>query len=468
MPRSLFRIDSVAIEGFKAFTKRQDFDFGGRNVFLFGPNGLGKTSIVEAIRWCLFGLASRAGEIIKNQFYDGPCIVQMTLRGPDGHWTMQRRLRPSGGESDLTIRDPNGRDRNLEDVFPQLNRVGPMQGAHVIYAAQQPSSRRPAANITDFSYVVFSYLGIEEVPRLIDVLLELSNDWQAQEKELSAEVDSLGDKFSQRIVEVEESLGQITSNPPWGTTLTPTNSDTRNKIDNLAKEAEALGAQCSSDTLDGLALSEKLYELETAVSTVLSGELGGLKQKLVEKSSLLQEAEDLHKAGQTAEQEIQEQSSGAATVRGKLASVLNDATIEELEAQLQQVEGDFERAQRSLDVVRSSLKYMKVVENGTPQDVCPACGKPVEVGQFKLHLEEVESSGDSDTKEFLEHRDRLRERISKAKDLSNREADLTAGIAQNRCTLDAILGQASKSKQKTRTAFTSIGRVDWQIRPRAP
>lgn len=151
MPNSTFRIENVSIEGFKAFTKQQIFHFGGRHVFLFGQNGLGKTSIVEAIRWCLFGLASRPGEIVKNQFYAGSCIVQMALAARDGQWTMQRRLRASSGESDLTIRDPSGSERNLEDVFPQLSRIGPRDGTHVIYAAQQPSNRRPEADITDFS-----------------------------------------------------------------------------------------------------------------------------------------------------------------------------------------------------------------------------------------------------------------------------------------------------------------------------
>ena len=97
MPKSLFRIKSVTIEGFKAFTKCQSFDLDGCHVFFFGENGLGKTSVVEAIRWCLFGLASRQGEVIKNQFYGGQCIVELTLQAPDGIWSFQRRLSQSGG-----------------------------------------------------------------------------------------------------------------------------------------------------------------------------------------------------------------------------------------------------------------------------------------------------------------------------------------------------------------------------------
>ena len=246
MPNSTYRIESLSIEGFKAFTNQQTFHFKGRHVFLFGPNGLGKTSIVEAIRWCLFGLAARPGEIVRNQFYPGPCIVQMTLTADDGQWTMQRRLRSSGtGTAPATVRDPNGSDRNVEDVFPQLSRIGPKEGTHVIYAAQQPSNRRPEANITDFSYVVYRYLGLEEVPRLSDVPLALDKDWEGQEKEISDEVGELGGKFSERIRGVDENLSGITSNPPWGTGITPTVPDTRDKIDDMAREASALGAPLS-------------------------------------------------------------------------------------------------------------------------------------------------------------------------------------------------------------------------------
>ena len=301
MANTTFRIESVSIQGFKAFTKGQTFDFGGRHVFLFGPNGLGKTSIVEAIRWCLFGLASRqsTGEIVRNQFYGGPCIVQMTLGAADGKWTMQRRLRPSGGESDLTVHNPRGLEQNLEDVFPQLSRIGPREGTHVIYAAQQPSSRRPEADITDFSYVVYRYLGLEEVPRLSDVLLSLSKDWQIEEDEICEKVDDLGETFSQRISDVDENLSRITSDPPWGTALTPTSADTRDKINQLAKDAERLGAECSSETLDGLTPDAKLYEVDTAIHSFLSDELAGQSQLLTEKSGRLEKADSLLKASKS-------------------------------------------------------------------------------------------------------------------------------------------------------------------------
>ena len=66
-----FRIQTVAIEGFKGFTARQVIDFEGRHVFLLGKNGNGKSSIVEAVRWGLFGSTGRRNEIVANRDYTG-------------------------------------------------------------------------------------------------------------------------------------------------------------------------------------------------------------------------------------------------------------------------------------------------------------------------------------------------------------------------------------------------------------
>ena len=443
MVSATFRIESVSIEGFKAFTKQQTFPFGGRNVFLFGPNGLGKTSIVEAIRWCLFGLASRQGEIVKNQFYGGPCVVQITLRAPDGLWTIQRRLRPSGGESfSPIIRDPSGSERNLEDVFPQLSRIGPSEGTHVIYAPQQPSSRRPEANITDFRYVVYRYLGLEEVPRLSDVLLALSKDWQIQEEEVLNAVEGLGDSLSQRIVEVDESLSRIAANSPWGADLTPTNSDTREKIDKLAGDADNLGAKCSQDTLDGLTFREKLYEIDTAVHAFLSGKLEGVNQELSEKSKRLEDAESQLKDAESSIQDLSDKSEGAKALREELDKVLQGSRIDELEKTLQQVEGDFEATQLKLDAVRSSLKYLEAVGDGRQHELCPSCDTEFQLGQLSSQLQKLEAHGDQETNETLERRDQLRNQVSTVTRLASQLHTLETQLAGHKADLTKTLKKA--------------------------
>ena len=60
MPGAAFRMHRLGIEGFKAFAAPQSLEIGG-HVFVFGRNSLGKSSVVEAVRWCLFGALARGG-----------------------------------------------------------------------------------------------------------------------------------------------------------------------------------------------------------------------------------------------------------------------------------------------------------------------------------------------------------------------------------------------------------------------
>ena len=414
---SVDALPDSSIEGFKAFTTPQEFDFDGRNVFLFGPNGFGKTSIVEAIRWCLFGLASRPGDIVKNQFYGGNCIVQIALRAPDGIWTMQRRLRPSRSESDLTVRDPSGSVRNLDEVFPQLSRIGPREGTHVIYAAQQPSNRRPEADITDFSYVVYRYLGLEEIPRLAEVLSELSEDWTVQETEICRDVEELGDLFNERISDVDKELNQITSNPPWGDTTTPTNEHTREKVDRLISEAAGLGAACSRDELDNLPPQEKVYEVETAIRAFFKEEQTDLSQRLQELFNRYEDAEVTLTDAEGASRQISEFAPTVQALREELEAALNGSTLNELESSLQQTEEGFEAAQSRMDAVRASLKYLDMVDDGSGQELCPTCDTGFQTGELVAVLQTLSSSGDKETEELLQQRDALREQISRCKHL---------------------------------------------------
>ena len=55
VPEARFRIDSLAVERFKAFGVPQEIMLAKTHCFMFGANVRGKSSIVEAIRWGLIG-----------------------------------------------------------------------------------------------------------------------------------------------------------------------------------------------------------------------------------------------------------------------------------------------------------------------------------------------------------------------------------------------------------------------------
>lgn len=58
-PTERTRINSVVIEAFRAYRKRQDFDLDADVVVLYGPNGLGKTSFFDALDYACTGRIGR-------------------------------------------------------------------------------------------------------------------------------------------------------------------------------------------------------------------------------------------------------------------------------------------------------------------------------------------------------------------------------------------------------------------------
>ncbi len=52
---SEFTLSKVEISGFRGFTTRREIGFGKPLTLIYGENRKGKSSITNAIEWCLFG-----------------------------------------------------------------------------------------------------------------------------------------------------------------------------------------------------------------------------------------------------------------------------------------------------------------------------------------------------------------------------------------------------------------------------
>ncbi len=110
-------IRRMAVEAFRGFRDRQEFDLGATAVVVAGPNGTGKTSFFDALQWCLLGSiqrleglrARRNVEHIVNQYRLGDrAAVEMqlliggrsiTLRRTGDHRSSTLEFEEDGGES---------------------------------------------------------------------------------------------------------------------------------------------------------------------------------------------------------------------------------------------------------------------------------------------------------------------------------------------------------------------------------
>jgi len=108
----VLKIKRIEIEGFRAFRSKLTVELGERFTVVYGPPGSGKTSIVRALEFALFGetreVASRLmrkGDLV-NDFCD-KARVTVVLAGREGEILVERVLTRSGASKLRVVEGPN-------------------------------------------------------------------------------------------------------------------------------------------------------------------------------------------------------------------------------------------------------------------------------------------------------------------------------------------------------------------------
>ena len=78
------RLSSIKLSGFKSFAEPTNFMLPGQLVGVVGPNGCGKSNIMDAVRWVLG--ESRAselrGESMQDVIFNGTTTRKPSSRSP--------------------------------------------------------------------------------------------------------------------------------------------------------------------------------------------------------------------------------------------------------------------------------------------------------------------------------------------------------------------------------------------------
>ena len=229
------RIGRISVEGFKGFTEAQEIDIRNRHVFLIGPNGNGKSSIIEAIRWGLFGSTNRPNDIVKNEGYGGDCRVEIDLARDGKKWRLRRILNPGGGGSRAALFDEGGVEHSIRDVLPQMDSLDAGEGTHIIFNPQSAPLRRQPEDLTPFERTVFDHLGLKHPRAMLSHLETFVQEQEDEESSLDALVSDARRRIDSRITELERRRGRILAAPPWGGDLQPSRQDTETKAQNLIR-----------------------------------------------------------------------------------------------------------------------------------------------------------------------------------------------------------------------------------------
>jgi len=130
------RLNQIKLSGFKSFAEPTTFQLPGRRVGVVGPNGCGKSNIMDAVRWVLG--ESRASELRGESMQDvifngsgqrkpaGRASVELVFDNADGRaggpWNAfqeiaVRRVLTRDGTSSYSINNQPVRRRDVQDVF---------------------------------------------------------------------------------------------------------------------------------------------------------------------------------------------------------------------------------------------------------------------------------------------------------------------------------------------------------------
>lgn len=367
MPRARFRLHSATLEGFKGFTVTQTITFSGKHAFLFGKNGSGKSCIVEAIRWCLFGLAERRETEVLNAYYaPSECQVDLALQSSEGVWHVRRRLRPGAERSRLTITNPEGQEVLLSQVFPYLARMGPKEGTHVIFAAQQATGRRPQADISDFHKVLYSYLHLEDVPDLLERLDKILEEQSSAREDVASDIGEIEDSLRKKLEQVELSLNELLRNPPWTQGGIPTQAETETTISSFAFEVAKL---VNGSLATGISASGALEKAEQWCLQLANTDREEQRKKRDEQRSKAATLRTYLQTLDEAEKNQGEAQANVTEIEKELASVGGGQSLEDIKGKIELLKKKMLESNAKLAIAKSAEEYF---ESYSPAE-CPIC-----------------------------------------------------------------------------------------------
>lgn len=400
-----FRINSITIEGFKGFTDRKIIPVNGKNLFIFGPNGFGKSSIIEAIRWCLFGLTGRPEEIVRNQFYSGNCFIELELKDEDNKlWKVQRVLSPGASRSRMKIIDPEGKERTQTEVFPFLTSVGPREGTYIVFGgpSQFPSRRRPleSVEISDFGRTIYAYLRLEELPELIERLNRLIEEQKEEETQLSEEIDKEKVEIEKELEEINEKLESIFKDPPWGESEPPTLEESKEKIKDLVTR---LGEEVKQAPPEGLSeneligVAEKWLQKLSISEEDLKRKISEIKEKQRKIKKLWDELKGEEISIGSLKEEIKQRES-------KLQELLDEKSIDDIRKELARLEREIEQTILLTEILDKACQYLETNEVET----CFICSSQVNGEKIKDDINQRLENIEPDKRQLIQKRNELK------------------------------------------------------------
>lgn len=439
-----FRLREIEIEGFKGFTKSQTIPLNGRHLFVVGRNALGKSSVIEAIRWNLFGSSSRPGEIVLNQWYTGTCRVKAGLETGTRLVRLNRSLtRGTGGKSVAELTDSSGAVLSITDTLPQLASVDAGEGMHVVYSAQFAALHRAAKDLKPFARTLYSYLGLSDVPVLLEELKEFISTHEEVEKGLGQDLAAARSAVESALADVSDQITRVVANAPWGSSRVPTPSET---YDRIAKFNQELAGTLSDYQPPSVGPNPEalLAETEGLVARATQSKLGDLETERNKATSVLQNRQDAAAQVNSLLTQLEQNRQAQVREAGVRESILSGETQESIAEQTASLTRAATESALGLEIRRKGVEWYGIQSDAGAQPRCPICGTNTPHEEIVAQLKKTIAASSQTDRNLVERKIALAARLQRLKEVDGRLAELQRLRATLEEDLERHRGQVEK------------------------
>jgi len=392
----MLRLKKLTIGGFRGFALQQEMDFDNQVVLLVGPNHYGKSSVVNALEWCLFGdacaqktatgISERATWEVANRYTDPLHVsVEAELAEDDGVYVVCRTKKTvrSKSHEKLRLTLPEGGEVSGDEATQRLTRLlrsnsirDFMVTVHLHQEAirdiltQDPKHRNDAIDrLLGLSYYKEFLLGVDGA-ECGEAQENFATEIERLEGELQAALAMRNNDVADARAGAAE--GGVAENMIEAAAAMNLAKEARNLLVEFAKDANI---QCPD--LEPPALSEDLPSFRIA----LQNELNRMRSKLPEQ----QEQKRLY-SRQTAitalVTTLQTANTALTTAKGKVKKLDEQhGSQEELSVNREKLVGDIRglgeqcaQASEQGDLVRRAIGYMAGGAARETENTCPVCG----------------------------------------------------------------------------------------------
>ena len=465
-----FALQSVEVEGFRGFNSKQKFELDDRLTLISGDNGVGKSSLLGGIEWCLYGdvafinyLDSKVRDELVNQSHPrGIASVALTLRRGSETYRIEREKKLGTRSTHLTLEGPYGQfdDDLAEEEVYKLFGLTLDDFIRAVYLHQESIRGLLTDDPRIRDEALDRLFGLDRLRNLVEgIPVKKVRD---EVDELNGKKEKLGEKIKGALTQIQVDLGKLREKAK-GLGLAEDDVDlekavklcesVRGKLTALAREYGLPGypipVPSETTQLGGFERKVKtvLKEYETAI-------IGGAdSSKLyVQKRELEGLLTDRRKDVDDRAAEQGEASDLASTygspdkISGRLSEL--DISIKDLEGRRKQLD------------VHSRLVEDAIQELGSVVvPACPVCNQPIDHGQVLSRLRtESERHFGEEVRQIDEKRVSLEQEAKDLRSKLDEFKEVIAGLKESDdaiAVIDSKLGASLATQAKDNELVTA-------------